>query len=247
MNTTVDHAFASALRAELVALPSMQPRRTRRRIAVISAGVVGALSIGGVAVAGLRPAGEVASPPLAPPVILNGVGPANVVLPKAPGNATYVQVELTCYDGTRCHTPGGGNDGPATSPKIQRAALPLTNRTDPTNAQQLSPLDPSIGLPVAVNTGTHWRLYVVYTADLTPAPAPVGNGETLGVPGNDVPPDLVPATATNGKAGWVNYRSLTDQASPTLTPDGTRQAPIPVYGADGTTVIGEADVSQAYR
>lgn len=47
--------------------------------------------------------------------------------------------------------------------------------------------------------------------------------------------------------GWLDYHLLTDQAHPELTPEGTSEAPIPVYGADGTTVIGKADVSQPYR
>ncbi len=247
MNTTIDPTFASALREELVALPTVQPRRTGRRVAVISAGVIGAVSIGGVAVAGLRPAGDVATPPLAPPVILNGVGPATVALPKAPDGAAYVRVELTCYDGTRCHTPGGGNDGPATQPKIQRDALPLTSTPDPENAQQLDPLDPSAGLPIDVNPGTHWRLYAVYTDGLNPEPAPVGNGMTLGIPNDVELPDLVPALASNGKSGWVLYHELTDLAVVQLTPDGTRQAPIPVYADDGETILGSIDVSRPHR
>lgn len=246
---TLDPVLIAALRRELVALPSAKPRRTRR-VAAITAGVFGAVALGGVtAVAGLRPAGEVASPPLAPPVILNGVGSANVVLPDAPGNAVYLRVELTCFDGIRCNTPGGGIEGPdvSTINKVQRDALPLTDAFDPHNAQDLAPLNPAAGLAIDVNPGTHWRLYAVYTDGLNPEPAPVGNGKTLGIPSNQAPPDLVPAVATNGKSGWVDYHLLTDQAHPQLTPEGTSQTPIPVYGADGTTVIGKADVSQPYR
>ena len=246
---TLDPVLIAALRRELVALPSAKPRRTRR-MAAITAGVFGAVALGGVtAVAGLRPAGEVASPPLAPPVILNGVGSANVVLPDAPGNAVYLRVELTCFDGIRCNTPGGGSEGPnfGTINKVQRDALPLTDAFDPHNAQDLAPLNPAAGLAIDVDPGTHWRLYAVYTDGLNPGSAPVGNGKTLGIPSNQAPPDLVPAVATNGKSGWVDYHLLTDQAHPQLTPEGTSQTPIPVYGADGTTVIGEADISQPYH
>lgn len=95
------------------------------------------------------------------------------------------------------------------------------------------------GLALDVSPGSHWRLYAVYTDRLDPEAAPVGNGKTLGIPGTTTMPDLVPAVATNGRAGWVEHHQLTGE--------GTRQAPIPVYGADGTTVIGEADVSQPYR
>ena len=256
MNQTVDPVLTAALRRELVALPSAKPRRTRQRVAAITTGVVGALALGGVAaVAGLRPAGEVATLPLAPPVILNGVGSTKVVLPAAPGDAVYLRVELTCYDGSRCNTPGGGSEGPDNGiPRVQRDALPLTNAFDPNNAQDLDPLNPAVGLAIDVSPGTHWRLYAVYTDRLRPESASVGDGRTLGIPGNSALPDLVPAVATNGRAGWVDYQQLTWdydlltwQGRPQLTPEGTSQDPIPVYGADGTTVIGKADVSQPYR
>lgn len=252
MNPTLDPVFTSALRRELVALPATKPRRTSRRIALIGAGLLGSVTLGATAVAGFQPADEVASAPLAPPVILNGVGPAKVVLPAAPAGAMYLRVELTCFNGTHCWTPGGGV-GPRTggtetdSPMVQRDALPLTDKPDPHNPQALAPLDPATGLPVDVDADTHWRLYAVYTDRLNPEAAPVGDGRMLGIPSNLVMPDLVPATATNGKAGWVNYHQLTDEAHPQLTDNGTSQAPIPVYAADGATVIGRADMSQPYR
>jgi len=145
-------------------------------------------------------------------------------------------------------TPGGGSEGPDNGiPRVQRDALPLTDAFDPHNAQDLAPLNPAAGLAIDVSPGTHWRLYAVYTDSLNPGSAPVGNGRILGLPSNLTIPDMVPAVATNGKSGWVDYHLLADQAHPQLTPEGTTQAPIPVYGADGTTVIGEADVSQPYH
>jgi hypothetical protein len=131
--------------------------------------------------------------------------------------------------------------------------LPLSDAFDPHNAQVLAPLKPAAGLAIDVSPGTHWRLYAVYTDSINPKSAPVGNGKILGIPGLTMT-DLVPAVATNGKAGWVDYslltwdyHHLTWQGVPQLTPEGTNQTPIPVYGADGTTVIGKADVSQPNR
>jgi hypothetical protein len=249
VNQTVDPVFTAALRRELVALPSAEPWRIRNRAALIAAMAISALALGGVAaVAGLRPADEVATAPLAPPVIVNGVGPAKVRLPAAPTNATYARLELTCFDGIRCNTPGGGVEGPATGiPRVQRDALPLSTTPDVTNAQRLPLLDPADGVPIDVAPGTHWRLYAVYTDGLKPVSAPVGNGKTLGIPSNLDIPDLVPIIATNGRAGWADYGLLTYQARPELTDVGTSQAPIPVYGADGKTVVGEADVSQPFH
>ena len=164
---------------------------------------IGQLCRGATAVAGLRPPGEVASQPLASPVILNGVGSAKIVLPDAPGDAVYLRVELTCFDGIRCHTPGGGIEGADNGlPKVQGDALPLTDAFDPRNAQRLAPLNPADGLAIDVSPGTHWRLYAVYTDSINPKSAPLGDDKTLGIPGNGKvgpngslelnSPDLVP-------------------------------------------------------
>lgn len=226
-----------------------RPRRTHRRRIVIGCSVAGAVAFGGVsAVAGFRPVSEVASAPLAAPIILNGVGPADVPLPPVPKGSTYLAVELTCFDGTLCATPGGSitSDRPS-GPMVQRQSLPTTTAFDPKSAQNLPPLDPERGLPVIVNAGTHWRLYAVYTDSLTPRSAPLQDRRTAGIPGLAVPPDLVPAVATNGRPGWVDYRQLTFEAHPQFTDQGLTQPPIPVYDEDGRTVIGTADVSRTFR
>lgn len=217
-------------------LEAVRPRHRRQRY-VVAAGVAGALALGGVtAVAGLRPAGEVATAPMAPPIILNGVGTDTVPLPPAPHGATYLRLELTCFGGTRCETPGGfvTSDSPK-GPLYQRDALPLTATVDPTNAQQLAPLNPASGLPVTVTAGTRWRLYAVYTDSLNPVVAPLHDGRTLGIPNNLEWPDLVPAVATNGRTGWIDRRQLIESAKPQL----------PVYDQDGSTVLGTADLSRS--
>ena len=249
MNQTLDPVFAAALRCELITLPQPKPIRTRRRIAVIAGSALGAVALGGAAaVAGLMPAGEVAAPPLAPPMIVNGIGPATVSVPPAPEGAAYLRVELACFNGTRCNTAGGGVEGPNNgSTKVQRDALPVTDDIDPSNAQEIDRLDPASGVVIDVAAGTYWRLYAVYTDGLNPEVAPMDDGRTLGIPSNTSLPDLVPAVGTNGKAGWVEYDLLTYAANPRLAADGVQQAPVPVYDADGTTVIGEADVSKPRR
>lgn len=219
-------------------------RVVRRRWAVVTTSVVGAVALGGVvAVAGLLPAGQVASPPLAPPLIVNGVGPAMVPVPDAPQGAKYLRLELACFDGSRCNTAGGGVEG-GDGTKVQRDALPVTDDVDSTNPQSLDPLNPGNGVKIDVEAGTHWRLYAVYTDGLNPDPAPMDDGRTLGIPSNTVLPDLIPAVGTNGEPGWVEYDLLTYGADLELTADGVQQALIPLYDTDGTTVIGEADVSQ---
>lgn len=222
-------------------------RHIRRRSALVMTSVVPVVALGGVAaVAGLLPAGQVATPPLAPPLIVNGVGPATVPVPDAPQGAKYLRLELACFDGTRCNTAGGGVEG-GEGIKVQRDALPVSGEVDSTNAQSLEPLNPDEGVKVDVETGTHWRLYAVYTDGLNPDPAPMDDGRTLGIPSNSILPDLIPAVGTNGKPGWVEYDLLTYGAAPELTADGVKQAPIPLYDTDGTTVIGTVDVSVSRR
>lgn len=235
MNQTLDPTFRNALRSELTSLPHAQRRRSKAPAFI--AGVVGVLALGGAAMAGLLPPGQVATAPLAPPVILNGVGPATVPMPPAPMGAAYLRVELACFEATRCFTAGGGIEGPDEQTLIQRDALPVTDDVDPTNAQSLDAVDPAQGVVIDVDAGTHWRLYAVYTDGLSPEPAPVDDGLTLGIPSNTVIPDLVPAVATDGTEGWVRYSQLLSEAQPT----------IPVYDDDGITVIGEADVSRPHR
>lgn len=248
MTTALDPRFAQALRRELVTLPTQKPRaRSRKPIVFGSAALLAVLSVGTVtAVANLRPPGEVAAAPLAAPLLVNGVGPATVALPAAPAEARYVHIELICFDGTLCASPAGSIEGSST-PKIERASLPVTQAFDPDNVQILEPMDPSVGVPVIVNPGTHWRLYALYVTGLNPEIAKLEDSTTLGIPGNDVIPDLVPVQADNGDLAWVRYDELTNAALVELTPAGVRQAPLRAYGKDGVTIVGQADVSKLWR
>ncbi|MGV1004306.1 MAG: hypothetical protein ACOYEV_05955 [Candidatus Nanopelagicales bacterium] len=94
-----------------------------------------------------------------------------------------------------------------------------------------------------MNPGTHWRLYAVYTDRLDPATAAVGDGRTLGLPGLDVPPELVPFTADNGEIGSMEYSQLAAQPHPGMGLS-VPSASVPVFGADGTSVIGTIDLTR---
>lgn len=248
MTTTLEPRFARALRHELVALPSQRPGvRSRKPIVFSVAAVLALVGLGTVtAVATLRSPGDVAEAPLAAPVVVTGIGPATVPLPAAPPDAMYVHIALVCFDGTLCASPGGGIEGPADL-MIERVALPVTQAFDPGNVQVLAPLDPAVGVPIIVNPGTHWRLYAVYGTELNPEVAELEDGTTLGIPGTDVTPDLVPVQADNGDLAWVRYEDLTNSALVELTPSGVRQNPLPVYGKDGVTVVGQVEVSTPWR
>lgn len=256
---TLDPAFSSALRRELVNVVAA-PRRPGRRWAAILTGLTVSLGVSGVAVATLRPAADVVTRPLATPILVNGVGSIDVPLPSAPAGATYVRVELACFDAFRCLTDGGGVTGPATSAAqwrsaeinlVARSALPLTSATDPRNAQRLPVLDPARGVPVEVSPGAHWRLYAVYTNTIDPSRAPLPDTlqktqRSIGIPGLELT-DMVPVNMTNGELGYVSYDDLLLRSKPGLTSTGTQQEPLPAYAVDGTTRIGHADVDEPYR
>ena len=144
-----------------------------------------ALTIGGVsAVAGLKPAGDGVGEPLVAPIVLNGVGPAEVLLPPRRGTRC-VRVELTATAVPELPHPGGGSD-PAVddgTPMVQRDALPLTDTFD----EQMRRPPGWILRPVCPWTCRQARtggLYAVITDRLNPAPAPAGDGRTLEIPGN---------------------------------------------------------------
>ncbi len=82
MTRTLDPHVAAALRTELVAHVSRPPRRLRRRVAIGGVAVTTAAVLFGSVTA--PPAGDVADPPLSPPMVLNGVGSTNVTPPQAP-------------------------------------------------------------------------------------------------------------------------------------------------------------------
>lgn len=244
MSTSMDPVFADALRRELATHVTAPTHRVRRRIAIGgSAAAIGAVVFGGMTTATGR---DVADPPMAAPVIVNGVGATHVRLPAVPPGATYLRVELVCYQATLCATPGGSAESDHRSVLWQRDAVPLTDVFDPTNPQDLEPL-PATGLTIDTDRTAHWRLYATYVDRLNPRTVRLGDGRVLGLPGNQMQlPALVPVIADNGTPGYVDSYTLLDGAVLELTDDGTEQNPLPVYSDDGTTVVGEVTVDTPY-
>lgn len=178
--------------------PTTRRRGWRSRGVIIS--VCAALGAGATAsIATLLPADQIATPALAGPIILNGVGPQQVVLPDPPEGALYVHFELACYDTDYCAShPDLGSvsaDAPVAA-IVDRGSFPLTEWVDPVDAQVKPILSPDRGLPIAVDPGTHWRLYAIYTDRLELDAATLEDGRTLGVPSHSSIPDLMPAETT---------------------------------------------------
>jgi hypothetical protein len=252
MNQIMDPVFTSALRRELTQLPLAKKKYTFRRL-VVASSVLALLSLSTVAVAGLRFADEIAATPLSAPLIVNGVGPAFVPLSDAPENARYLRFEIACLNGSKCASPAGSVMGPDDgNVKVERGSLPLTNYLDPNNAQNLEVFDPRSGLHIDVEKGTHWRLYAVYTSDLNSRVGVLDDGRTLGIPGNEQIPNLIPAETILGKNGWIEYEALMYPREP-LTGEGVAGGSILiVYAGDGLTVLGRIEINddwmkQPYR
>lgn len=258
-----DEAVRRAVRT-ITAAEGFTPQgagRNRRRSLFAGFALIAVAMGGATAVSASRPANDLPDPPLAPPIIVNGVGPAKVVVPDVPPNARYLHVEVACFDGPKCLTVGGGIEATdpvawAASPPVTgtpewphnmaRDAQPVTDEFDKRAAQDLPVLNPRSGVVVNVEPGTHWRLYAAYSGRTTPKKGENSTGETFGMPAWDWP-DFVPVVATNGRPGYVSYSALLNQAQPRLTDTGAEQAPLPVVAFDGTTVVGEVDVSRPYR
>lgn len=171
------------------------------------------------------------------------------MLPDPPEGALYVHFELACYDTDYCAShPDLGSvsaDAPVAA-IVDRGSFPLTEWVDPVDAQVKPILSPDRGLPIAVDPGTHWRLYAIYTDRLELDAATLEDGRTLGVPSHSSIPDLMPAETTTGEPGWIDYQHLTWGAAPRPGEVGPDPDPLPVYDADGHTVIGTAEVDATY-
>ena len=80
-----------------------------------------------------------------------------------------------------CLTPAGGElSDSGSEPQSGDGMLPLTNADDPSNIQDLDPLDPAAGVPVTVDANSHWRMYVVYTDTIDPKLAVTRMGRCSG-------------------------------------------------------------------
>ena len=246
----MDRAFADALRAALVdhvaAAPAARRRRRWHRAAGAGIGLV--LVGGGVAVAegilGLPGADIVTA--LADPVTVTRTGSATIELGQPPAGATSIEVTLTCLtsgvftwqDGAAMYCSAqdvadGGSTGGYTLP-LQPGQHSTTITTDTPDAR--------------------WTLTATYSRHEPTGWATNAHGQTYGVPNDQGEPDLMAATATNGKEGYV-YRTELEGPMPTspaqavqwTREDAGQTHTIPVYESDGITQIGEFSVGGLAR
>lgn len=242
----MDQVFEQALRRELTQLPAGQKKQRRRRVTFT---VVGALSLFGaatVSVATLRPAAEVITMPIAPPVVIQGSDSTLVEVPAVPSNARYLKIELTCFNSKVCAFAEQENVTTTIAPMIsERASLPLGNWYDPEDQARIAPINPAQGIQVRVDKGGSWRMYAIYTEQLNPKSAQLpddpayGSNMLIGIPNNhDYQEQMfIPVVASNGKPGWIPYNALM-HAVP-----GKQKVSQPVFDIDCKTIIGSVDLN----
>lgn len=238
----IDPAFSAALRAALVEhVAQTAVRQHRRRVRVGVGAFLGlGLAAGGVAAAGnllALPGADLASQ-LAAPLTVTRTGPATVELGAAPKGATHVTLELTCLTaGTFTFADGvrvacSGSDAATSTASY---TLPLAPGQHATS--------------IRAGEGDEWRLTATYVHLQSTAWAVNAKGDTYGVENGHGTPDLVAVEATNGRTGYAYATDLAKAEGSGFTSpaealawqdahQGT-SASIPVYEADGATVIGE--------
>ncbi|UOR01631.1 hypothetical protein MUN77_16180 [Leucobacter allii] len=246
---TLSPEFAAALRGALVERVARAARPRRRRLlAGAGIGLVAVLVGGGAAVATgalVLPGGNEVTE-LAGPAAGAFEGSGELVLGAPPAGANAVEVEFTCLS-------AGHYSFPSESPDPSRPADPevLTGIEctvpDEAPVTGLVPLAAIEGQSLTVETdpGARWTAEARYVRMETTDWGVNGSGVTFGLHNERGDPELVAALATNGRPGYVYAEDVQGEtpASPEeaaeLTGKGLEDRVIPVYEADGITVIGE--------
>ncbi|KQR25345.1 hypothetical protein [Microbacterium sp. Leaf151] len=246
---TLSPVLAAALRVRLVA--EVGARRRRRRRAVWTAGAVVALIVGGTSAAvasGVLPLpGAPHDTALGAARSVEGQGPGALDLGPVPAGATDIALTLRCLDAGTFGLPGSGSlvcDGPTDSAASWTVAV---NAVDPSR------------LAVVADPGARWRLTAGYASREIAPLATNADGETYGSVAGGETPDLIAVLATNGQDGYVRRTDL-EEADGTAAAESFRSpadalawqeqhagrvSAIPVYEADGRTVVGTFVVGSA--
>lgn len=218
--------------------------RSRRWLA--GGGSVFALAVGGGGIAYATgawsplPGGDAVSE-LARPVAATGSGTQTIELGPRPAGANAVTITLRCLsagtfwfpDGSSESCDKGGPRAPLTSGRVS-----LASGQD--------------SIKITTTAGARWRLTATYVSATTTPWAVNASGQTYGVANQHGTPDLVAATATNHKSGYVYANQLMEPPPKSPKQAIARQkaeqnAPprvLTVYRSDGKTPIGKFVLSK---
>ncbi len=243
----MDETFAQRLRSVLVEqVDASSPARVRRRRWWVGVGVfagVGLVGGVGAATAGFFtvPGADIVTEVAAPAERVH-TGTQTVDLGPAPEGATHISMELACLSAGTLYAEGGAS-------------------------MSCSPngIDGWGGFTIALKPGKHsteirtstpemrYRLRATYVNQTPTEWAVNENGDTYGAPNDRGEPDLLSVIATNGKVGYSYSQELNEASGRTAAEKFTspedalvwqearlgKSFAVPVYEADGETVIGE--------
>lgn len=245
----MDPLFREALREELVARvdasPARRPRKHRRLWLGIGALVgVGMLGTAAAVASGALPLpGGQAVTVLAGPVTETRTGTATVDLGPAPAGVTNVALELRCLTAGTFVFPYGA--GLACSDSDADSQTGIATYSLPRSPGQHT-------ITVRADSVARWQLTATYVKQKTTAWGVNADGNTFGIQNEKGMPDLIAVSATNGRDGYVKRTELdaadgTEAARHFTSPQDAlrwqqerkgKSVSIPVYEADGKTVIG---------
>ena len=238
MNVRMDETFASGLRAALVAEVTARRRTTwwRRSRKVTATLGVFALAGAGTAVAATilsSPPGSTKITPMASVVSVTATGTQTVELGEVPAGANRIELRLTCLTaGTFVFA-----DGASLTCDPSDAGEAVTTYSLPATPGQHSTI-------IKAGPAQRWNLAAQYATGRISPWGINADGKTFGVPNSHGLPDLVAVVATNGEEGYVYATQLQGgQHEPSSPQEAATTRPtlrsIPVYTADGHTVVGE--------
>ncbi|QSZ47372.1 peptidase M56 family protein [Arthrobacter sp. D5-1] len=250
----VDPNFSRALRGELVSrVEQTTAGRTRKRARLwIGAGVfagVGLLGGVGATAAGLFvvPGAEVVTQ-LSTPVADSYQGTATVDLGEPPAGTTGIQIDFWCL--TEGHFQY--QDGSSIACSADDAGTPHGWSG---YLAKLAPGQHSVTYTTAPES--RWRLTARYVSTQLTEWATNGDGTTYGMENENGSPDMIAVMATNGKRGYAYTAHLNEANGHTAamsfkSPEEAlawqeerkgQTFHVPVYEADGKSVIGEFEIS----
>lgn len=229
MSIDMHPGAADSIRSELAAIGTRRSglqrlqRRTRVTASIVAVAAVAVTTSAAALIATGLP-GSTATAALGATTTATRTGPARIEMGSAPAGAGAVIVDLTCLNTTgMVRVPTRAGDS-GTSCR-DRGTMHVVDGRLPASGTTTFRVDAS--------RDTTWRATVQYASAVTSEWSVNAKGQTFGVENASGHPDLVPATADNGRRGWA----LWDQWSA-----AERTTTVDVYESDGTTVIGHAEV-----
>lgn len=236
MSVGMTESVAAALRAELVdhvSKTATGKRFLRRRRYPLFALLAAALAGGGVALAtqlGNHLPGSDQVTVVSTPIVIKGEGSKTVELGKPPAGANRIDYQFRCLTAGTFEFPDG-------------ASAACTSGYKPAMKYHLMLAPGEHAVRIMVTPArARWQLAIGYVQAVATGWETNANGETYGVQNSRGVPDLIAVLATNGDVGYA-YSKQIFGPFPTSPGQAAHWHPvqrlIPVYQADGVTVIGQ--------